>query len=234
MAYRKQPGYFRTSKNGVVHWVSGSEQYVDTPTPYELMIERYPEIHSTGGATFRYFKPNATCPVCGKPVFFYQNEHGSRVYFDELGPPWPKHPCLISEDLHAKDGASYPFERLPGQALEIDDGLRFQNRNLEDLFTERYGCRPWGLAEVEDIFEHEGRPVLELKRISWDVKDKIYVSRATFPSSCVKGTLVAVNGNWISYLDKSDFREVRLEIELMPEDVGISWDRIFKMMDDWD
>ncbi len=37
--------------------------------------------------------PNASCPVCGKSVFFYQNAHGSRVFFDELGPPWPKHPC---------------------------------------------------------------------------------------------------------------------------------------------
>jgi len=26
-------------------------------------------------------------------VFFYQSPHGSRVFFDDLGPPWPKHPC---------------------------------------------------------------------------------------------------------------------------------------------
>lgn len=37
--------------------------------------------------------PNASCPVCGGSVFFYQNSFGSRVFFDELGPPWPKHPC---------------------------------------------------------------------------------------------------------------------------------------------
>lgn len=40
-----------------------------------------------------YTHPNATCPVCGVAVFFYQSEHGGRVFFDELGPPWPKHPC---------------------------------------------------------------------------------------------------------------------------------------------
>lgn len=39
--------------------------------------------------------PNASCPVCGAAVFFYANEYGSRVYFDELGPPWPKHPCTM-------------------------------------------------------------------------------------------------------------------------------------------
>ncbi|WP_226699437.1 hypothetical protein [Qipengyuania gaetbuli] len=37
--------------------------------------------------------PNAKCPVCGDQVFFYWNDKGSRVFFDDLGPPWPKHPC---------------------------------------------------------------------------------------------------------------------------------------------
>ena len=40
-----------------------------------------------------YVNPNARCPVCSGPVFFYANQFGSRVYFDDLGPPWPKHPC---------------------------------------------------------------------------------------------------------------------------------------------
>jgi hypothetical protein len=29
-------------------------------------------------------------------VFYYCNEHGSSVFFDSLGPPWPKHPCTDS------------------------------------------------------------------------------------------------------------------------------------------
>jgi hypothetical protein len=37
--------------------------------------------------------PNARCPECGASVFFYQNDYGSRVFFDELGFDWPKHPC---------------------------------------------------------------------------------------------------------------------------------------------
>lgn len=40
-----------------------------------------------------YLNPNASCPVCGASVFFYQSESGGRVYFEECGPPWPKHPC---------------------------------------------------------------------------------------------------------------------------------------------
>lgn len=37
--------------------------------------------------------PNATCQVCGAKVFYYEHPNGARVLFDELGPPWPKHPC---------------------------------------------------------------------------------------------------------------------------------------------
>lgn len=45
-------------------------------------------------ATFEsYTDPNAVCPVCGEQVFFYRSPYGGRVFFDELGPPWPKHPC---------------------------------------------------------------------------------------------------------------------------------------------
>ncbi|MFA0612001.1 hypothetical protein [Vibrio sp. 10N.222.49.B4] len=40
-----------------------------------------------------YTIPNAQCPVCGALVFYYEHTNGSKVYFEELGPPWPKHPC---------------------------------------------------------------------------------------------------------------------------------------------
>ncbi len=42
---------------------------------------------------FSFVNPNALCPVCGDMVFYYEHSNGSKVYFDELGPPWPKHPC---------------------------------------------------------------------------------------------------------------------------------------------
>lgn len=40
-----------------------------------------------------YTIPNARCPVCRAQVFFYASPYGGKVYFDDLGPPWPKHPC---------------------------------------------------------------------------------------------------------------------------------------------
>lgn len=47
---------------------------------------------------YSYTIPNATCPVCDASVFFYQSPFGGRVFFDELGPPWPKHPCTCSDE----------------------------------------------------------------------------------------------------------------------------------------
>jgi hypothetical protein len=41
-------------------------------------------------------EPNATCPVCGAQVYFWKSKAGSKVWFDALGRPWPKHPCLDS------------------------------------------------------------------------------------------------------------------------------------------
>lgn len=68
-----------------------------------------------GGVTI----PNAICPICGAVVFFYIAPNGGRVFFDSLGPPWPKHGCTsgvegglvptripLSEEQKAQGGAS--------------------------------------------------------------------------------------------------------------------------------
>ena len=33
------------------------------------------------------------CRYCGGKVYYYENEYGSRVFFEKLGWPWPKHRC---------------------------------------------------------------------------------------------------------------------------------------------
>ena len=37
------------------------------------------------------------CMYCGSEVFFFSCDHGSRVLFDSLGSPWPRHQCGGSE-----------------------------------------------------------------------------------------------------------------------------------------
>jgi hypothetical protein len=46
-----------------------------------------------------YTKPNERCPFCNAPVFFHQLRNLGRVYFDEPGAPWRKHPCTDKASL---------------------------------------------------------------------------------------------------------------------------------------
>ena len=48
-----------------------------------------------GGA---WTEPNAICPECCQGVYFIKTENGGSIYFDELGPPWPKHVCTKNSE----------------------------------------------------------------------------------------------------------------------------------------
>lgn len=72
------------------------------PQPRQLM----PSYRSLSS----YTQPNALCPVCKASVFFYQSHDGGRVFFDELGPPWPKHPC--TDNSGQRSSAHQSFSTL--------------------------------------------------------------------------------------------------------------------------
>lgn len=93
MTHFQRAGHWRTSVNGNLHWVSAhgvdrdgwGSWSGDFSTPAQSIHVAAPQ--GTGTR-------QSSCPECGAPVYFYWNENGSRVYFDALGPPWPKHPCM--------------------------------------------------------------------------------------------------------------------------------------------
>lgn len=61
-----------------------------------------------------FVNPHATCPVCGAEVFYYEAPNGGRVYFDALGPPWPKHPCTDNSCSVATGRGTAPTGGVPG------------------------------------------------------------------------------------------------------------------------
>lgn len=78
-----------------------------------------------------YAAPNAHCPVCGEPVFFYESPFGGRVFFDELGPPWLKHPCTENDKNLAAFIRTTDRERLTARfkaaaPVELDSSLAKQ------------------------------------------------------------------------------------------------------------
>ncbi len=87
-----------------------------------------------------YVDPNARCPVCGDRVFFYRSPFNGRVFFDELGPPWPKHPCTDTSFEH------FPLAISTSSASETEIvGLRAE--------WQRSGWKPFWCRKTE--YEHD-------------------------------------------------------------------------------
>lgn len=93
-----------------------------------------------------YTDPNASCPVCGASVFFYQSPHGGRVFFDELGPPWPKHPCTDNhEDVRPPlrvRAMAWPWQAAGWSPLIVDVAQRIDGELV------RLDCRFRGASLV--------------------------------------------------------------------------------------
>lgn len=85
-----------------------------------------------------FVNPNANCPVCGASVFFYQSPNGGRVFFDELGPPWPKHPCTDNPNVSDRQLLRDTSRKLKGkQPIWERDGwepFTGKTRKVENKF----------------------------------------------------------------------------------------------------
>ena len=110
---------------------------------------------------------NSTCPVCGAAVYFYESPYGGRVFFDELGPPWPTHPCTdnfdnrsykqVTEKLKQRN-SPHPWQvagwialggvtisRHPGEKCAFRlEGSKHQYRHLDNLYQS--GVRVYFMA----------------------------------------------------------------------------------------
>ncbi|WP_457649777.1 hypothetical protein [Profundibacter sp.] len=109
---------------------------------------------------------NTTCPSCGELCYYYENEFGSKVWFDELGAPWTKHPCF-----DGRQPDLYPIR--PNEAFNALHGLEPTARQLFSKKLWQKGCwhffsvltekhnaprfPPWGRRDIIciDVGDHE-------------------------------------------------------------------------------
>src|SRR4051812_20470643 len=77
------PGYGRGGEAGF-HAASVTRTIQYVPAGFE---------RANKGAVSSFITPNATCPVCKKTVWYYRSPYNGRVFFDDVGWPWPKHKC---------------------------------------------------------------------------------------------------------------------------------------------
>lgn len=88
-----------------VNKVTESPQSVVTVhSPYQVPKHQLSAKHYQAPKAFTI--PNVTCQRCGAKVFYYEHPNGARVLFDQLGPPWPKHPCYEASQAKQEKAAS--------------------------------------------------------------------------------------------------------------------------------
>lgn len=218
-------GFWRTSVNGIPHWVEG--HMVDR---YRWDCSGYSNTNGTSiyggllrearaarGYTSTFVNPNANCPVCGAEVFFYQNEHGSRVFFDELGPPWPKHPCTDSSAgplarSAGSTGSTTPPIRSNQETSLVEQWLRSAGLDPEQDFIAKYKLSPWEAHELEGRFGGRRNSVVVLRRVSPEKSGRIYLRVKGLPPLSA-GALVFYYKGWISFFNEANLRPVELEVQ---------------------
>lgn len=113
MDTHERSGHLRTSVLGKVHRVKGHTYerfFWPSAEPSKLTVA---EREARKFEVTSLIRPTR-CPQCRREVYFYSNEHGSRVFFNELGPTWDKHGCTDS----GKDVDFEPSSGLLKQCLK--------------------------------------------------------------------------------------------------------------------
>jgi hypothetical protein len=183
--YRRR-GHWRTSANGTRHWVS-AHTVTRSSGGYSAPRQRSHQRPSPPAPSppSGWISPNARCPVCGAAVYFYANQHGSRVFFDELGPPWPKHPCIDDPIRNTPTAADRPAPNLH------DFNVTLRPSGMRDHRWKAYAVK--GIA-IEDDQTH-----ITLQPL--DGYGKAIYRLAAKPLPLRAGDLVFVKSHEMSYYD---------------------------------
>ena len=153
--------------------------------------------------------PNAKCPVCGSPVFFYRSPNNGRVFFDDLGPPWPKHPCTSGKyeratlSIHVTDDkenmAAKYFESREWKPFLLEGLFEVDKKNgiteiIGRIFDQRrkFYTRITGLTDDFPFFINESKPDIRLLTFKDDSDGHVFEFIVkTFMSDLTKGILVS-------------------------------------------
>lgn len=208
-------GFHRTNSYGTTSWVEGHwverndwSRYGNYGSPgeyYRLILRKARADRITSA---RFVEPNAECPVCGADVFFYQNEQGSRVFFDELGPPWPKHPCTDATAGNLIAVSDFSPRSLAPVAREDDDISTIQD-SIDALridpigeFASSYGMKPWLSVRVIKRIKGAGGVFLIMRNLDPGTSQKNwFLCSQSLPRHLKDGSVVSVRRQVMSYFD---------------------------------
>lgn len=217
-------GFYRRSALGNIYWVNGHDvnreiwnRRASNQEQVAYFREQLWNVRVGQTATSRYVIPNAECPVCKRQVFFYQNRYGGRVYFDELGPPWPKHPCtdnnqpVVKPDM-ADSTAISPASRSSDEVAHVDSWLRLARQDPSAGFGEKYDKGQWSAWELKGDFRSRSSALLVLTGIDSATSRRLYLYFKNAPKSLTVGTLVFTYSGWISYFEPESMKVIESEV----------------------
>jgi hypothetical protein len=148
-----------------------------------------------------FVNPNARCPECGAAVFFYANQHGSRVFFDDLGPPWPKHPCTDNPREPAPPRAG-PTLRTRGVMQELISAANTAGLFRNKVFGRRIADE-WALLLVVTV-EREGHEnTVTAEFVDSRENEKIQFRCQSAEPVLDAGDFVNMKGKEISFVHKT-------------------------------
>lgn len=154
-----------------------------------------------------YVNTNAKCPVCGAAVFFYANAAGSRVYFDDLGPPWAKHPCTDNPAKRIREHAAFtgaPARRAPGITYELVEAAR-----TAGTFGNGHGKGGrWLLLVVVSVNRRGKLNTMLAEHLESDHTQRITVTCQSDAAMFEIGDFLSMRGNHFSYFDKASMEPV--------------------------
>ena len=218
-------GHYRRGPNGQQVWVSShtvsrssgssylpaSQRY----TPYVAPRETTPVSRATTPSasvasttrlpqSIRWARPNAVCPVCGAFVYFYANEFGSRVYFDEIGPPWPKHPC--TDNAMQSTGTSPKSSRTSPTLYSPAVGRQKVASWPPDTTLKAF-------IVLQQVRQDKSATLIHLQQLY--TKSKVEVWETPANVSLEVGQLVFVDGGSLSYVDAEKAQVFRLAVRFL-------------------
>lgn len=158
-----------------------------------------------------YVVPNAACPVCGQAVYFYANDHGSRVYFDELGPPWPKHGCTDRRLMAPKmpNAPGVPVCRSKADVRDILETARVADMHFGSRKSKRRKQK-WILHLAVEVKRSGSRTTVLAESISDGQNSKIEFSLLSRSTVIEAGDFVSKKGDSYSFLRKDTLESIEI------------------------
>jgi|GEM_PF-5364269 len=109
---KKKHTDFRTREDGTIYPIDLGKNHILKATEAFNKGKIYPII----------------CRQCNASVFYYENDNGSKVFFDRLGEPWPKHLCNSLQEENRKISAKVA-EKIAKKKSEKENLLRARLEN---------------------------------------------------------------------------------------------------------